>query len=605
MSTFESTPESLKDILTDICSGKIQLPDFQRGWVWDDDHIQDLLVSVARSFPVGALMMLATGGEVQFKTRPVEGVGDSISQEPEKLILDGQQRLTTLTQALAITTPVKTRTNKGKKIDRHYYFDIKTAMDSPHDLESAIVAVDANRQIMENFNRDIVLDLSSRDKECEQLHFPCDQVMNSNEWDLTLHRIAPDEHISLYHDFKNTILESFRTYKLPVIKLLKETSKKAVCLVFEKVNTGGVQLNVFELLTALYAADDYKLRDDWFGSEDTNVPSRRECLAEDDLLGDTEKPDFLQIAFLQAVTLLHTQKRKAQDIQDGKTGKKIRPVSAKREDILELPLSAWKELAGKVESGFKLVRDFLNKESFYSGKDLPYSTQIVPLAAVLSQLGERGLEPRIYEKLSQWFWCGILGQLYGSSIETRISLDFEQLLEWIDNDDSVPKTINDAIFQPEKFYTLKTRQSALYKGINTLIVREGAKDWLLKVRIKQLYLDEKRIDIHHIFPKAWCKAQSIPVEKYDCILNKTPMSKKANVKIGGDAPYRYLNKIQRDPDVRLDDAAMDELVESHAIRPSLLRADDFDGFITDRSKRLCKLIEKAMGKPVVQEPSDE
>ena len=117
MTTFDSTKASLKDLLREIKTGEIQLPDFQRGWVWDDDHIRDLLVSIARSFPIGAVMLLESGGEVRFETRPVEGLENEISKakEPEKLILDGQQRLTTLTQALSLTEAVNTRTAKGKK----------------------------------------------------------------------------------------------------------------------------------------------------------------------------------------------------------------------------------------------------------------------------------------------------------------------------------------------------------------------------------------------------------------------------------------------------------------------------------------------------------
>lgn len=70
METFDSTKQSLSDLLAEITSGKIQLPDFQRGWVWDDDHVRSLLVSIARSFPVGAVMMLQTGGAVNFQVRP-------------------------------------------------------------------------------------------------------------------------------------------------------------------------------------------------------------------------------------------------------------------------------------------------------------------------------------------------------------------------------------------------------------------------------------------------------------------------------------------------------------------------------------------------------
>ena len=117
MNTFDSTKASLVDILKDITSGKIQLPDFQRGWVWDDDHIQDLLISVARSFPIGAVMLLENGGEARFQTRPVEGVEKQVGadKKPEKLILDGQQRLTTLTQAIALPGPVQTRTIRARR----------------------------------------------------------------------------------------------------------------------------------------------------------------------------------------------------------------------------------------------------------------------------------------------------------------------------------------------------------------------------------------------------------------------------------------------------------------------------------------------------------
>lgn len=112
MSTFDSTKLPLKDLLKDIVEGKIQLPDFQRGWVWDDEHVRSLLVSLGRSFPVGAVMLLETGGEVRFEVRPVENVPSSGLPSPEKLILDGQQRLTTLTQVLKLQGPVKTTTGK-------------------------------------------------------------------------------------------------------------------------------------------------------------------------------------------------------------------------------------------------------------------------------------------------------------------------------------------------------------------------------------------------------------------------------------------------------------------------------------------------------------
>jgi hypothetical protein len=591
MSSFDSTKASLSDLLREIREGKIQLPDFQRGWVWDDDHIRDLLVSVARSFPIGAVMLLETGGEVRFETRPVEGVEALIPKDrkPERLILDGQQRLTTLTQALALDAPVQTRTAKGKSIQRHYYFDIEKALDHPNALDEAIVAVDENRQRKSNFGRDVDLDLSTVERECEQLHFPCRQIMSSDAWEATLHSVAP-QLFGKYMDFRSRVLAPFRVYQLPVILLRKDTTKEAVCLVFEKVNTGGVQLSVFELITASYAADGYNLRDDWFGSEVRGMASRKARIEGHPLLDGTEATEFLQ-----AISLLHTHEERLRDLALGKTGKQVRPTSAKRADVLQLPLSAWMTWADRLEAGFERVGKFLRQECFYSRRELPYSTQLVPLGAVMTQLGDRWREPRINDKLSRWYWSGVLGELYGGAVETRMANDFEDLLRWIQDEDGIPRTVRDANFQPDRLDTLRSRLSAAYKGLNVLIIREGARDWFWKSSIRDLDTQDVSLDIHHIFPRGWCEAHGIPRDRYDSILNKTPISYKANRKIGGDAPSAYLRRIQSEPQVQMDDVAMDPLLASHSLDPLLLRTDDFDAFVEDRRARLVRLVETAMG----------
>ena len=593
MTTFDSTKRSLPDLLKDITFGKIQLPDFQRGWVWDDDHIRDLLVSIARSFPVGAVMLMETGGEVKFQVRPVEGLdAEALPGEPERLILDGQQRLTTLTQAVALDSPVNTRTAKGKEILRHYYFHIPTALEGPERLEDAIWAVDENREIRTDFGRQVDLDLSSRELECQQLYFPCDQILNSDDWEEALQEYAPNQ-FGTYMQFRREVISAFRNYQLPVIELKKETTKEAVCLVFEKVNTGGVQLSVFELITASYAADGYNLRDDWLGSELRGVQSRRERLADDELLQNIEATDFLQ-----AITLLHTRERKQQDIAEGRQGKQIRPVSAKRGSVLELPLEAYTRWADAVERGFRLAGRFLRKECFYDRRELPYRTQVVPLAAVLTLLGERWLEPRIYDKLARWYWCGVLGELYGGAVESRMANDLEELMAWFEDDEALPRTVVDASFQPERLESLKTRLSAAYKGINVLVLRQGAQDFFWKAGIQELDAHELALDIHHIFPRAWCEQQGIPPRDYDSILNKTPISYKANRKIGGEAPSRYLKKIQDDKQVQLGDEEMDSILHSHCIPAERLREDDFHGLIAERRRMLLGLIERVTGKRV-------
>ena len=541
-------------------------------------------------------MLLETGGDVKFQVRPIENVTLPFPfPEAEQLILDGQQRLTTLTQVLALDEPVKTRTDKGKAIKRHYYFHIPTALEGPERLEDALIAVDESRQVKSNFGRQIDLDLSSRELECQQLYFPCDQILNSDDWEESLQDFAA-ESFGTYMSFRKQVLSAFRNYKLPIIELRKETSKEAVCLVFEKVNTGGVKLSVFELITASYAADGHNLRDDWYGSKIRSVESRQKNLAKEPLLTQVESTDFLQ-----AITLLHTLEKRRTDLASGKQGKQVTPVSAKRSSVLELPLSAYKQWADKVESGFQLAAKFLKKQSFYAVRELPYRTQVVPLAAVMTELQERWLEPRIYDKLAQWFWCGILGELYGGAVETRIANDLEELLIWITDDTHIPRTVGDASFQPERLDRLTTRLSAAYKGINVLVLREGAQDFFWKASIKELDAQEIALDIHHIFPRAWCDHKGIAKQRYDTIVNKTPISYKANRMIGGSAPSVYLQKLQDHTQVQFGSVEMDEILASHCIPPEQLRKDDFDSFYSERKQALLKLISTAMGKQVLSE----
>ena len=596
MSQFDSTKRSLEDVLKDVSIGKIQLPDFQRGWVWDDSHVRSLLVSIARSFPVGAVMLLETGGETRFQIRPVEGVRLPAGAPPaELLILDGQQRLTTLTQVLSIDGPVATRNEKGRAIERYYYWDIKRALDGVESLEDAVIAVEADKCLRENFGRDIKLDLTTPQKEYEQLYFPCRQTLNSDAWEEGLQEACPEQ-FGLYMKFRKQVLQAFRNYQLPVIQLHKSTSKEAVCLVFEKVNTGGVPLNVFELVTATYAADGYNLRDDWFGSVTRKVESRQKRLARESVLTGLESTDFLQ-----SIAMLHTLKRRKADLAEGKTGKQVTPVSAKRATILDMPLTAYQEWCDAAEAGFLRAAKFLKRECVRDGRDLPYRTQLAPLAAVLALLEERWKEPRIYDKLARWYWCGVLGELYGGAVETRIANDAEDLLAWIDSDGALePRTIHDAAFRPDRLDRMTSRLSAAYKGLNVLLLRGRAADFFWKGTITELDAEDVALDIHHIFPQDWCEKQGIGRHMYNTVVNKTPLSYKANRMIGGVAPSEYLSKLQRHAQVKIDDAAMDAILQTHAIEPGLLRGDDFHGFYAARKRALLLLIGQAMGKTVQQ-----
>jgi hypothetical protein len=116
------------------------------------------------------------------------------------------------------------------------------------------------------------------------------------------------------------------------------------------------------------------------------------------------------------------------------------------------------------------------------------------------------------------------------------------------------------------------------------------------------------MSISIIFPQKWCKDRGIRPEIYDSIINKTPLSYRTNRIIGGDAPSAYLAALEcgnaTTPPIPSD--RLDGYIASHLIKPELLRADNFEAFMSDRQKRLLRLIEQATGKvPYVGPTSEE
>jgi hypothetical protein len=143
------------------------------------------------------------------------------------------------------------------------------------------------------------------------------------------------------------------------------------------------------------------------------------------------------------------------------------------------------------------------------------------------------------------------------------------------------------------------RLSAAYKGIHALLMRQGCLDFVSGRGADLMTFFNDKIDIHHIFPQAWCKKQGIAPGVFNSIVNKTPLSKKSNISIGGSAPSVYLKRIEAEQG--LTPEALDEILRSHLIAPEFLRADDFEGFFNARINALVSLVADAMGKAVVEE----
>ena len=577
-SPFRSFELTLKELLKAAEEGALQLPEFQRSWVWDDARIRSLIASVSRAFPVGAIMTLKTGGDVRLAARPVEGV--SVDREPDTLLLDGQQRITSLYQTTLRGEVVHTRNSKGQKRDYWYYIDMARALDDPSDREDAIVAVPGDRVVRENIGRDVVLDLSTPEREFEALMFPLARVFDASDWRFDYNefwREDPDfkQRAMFFDRFEREVLRAFQAYKLPVIELSASTSREAVCAVFEKVNTGGKPLDAFELVTAAFAVDGFNLRDDW----DARREAMRRAEGIGDLLSNVSSTDFLQV-----VALLDGLNRRASDPDER--------LSATRAALLRMEAATYRRWADAARDGLIAAAKFLRQLGVIHARDLPYQTQVVPLATIIAVVGRDWERESVRERVAQWYWCGVFGEQYGAAVESRFVLDATDVPTWArDPSAPVPATVRDADIRPERLDQLRTRGSAAYKGINALLLRVGARDWRSGQAYRDTVVFEEKVDIHHVFPVRWCEQNGIEPKIYNSILNKTPLSASANGRLGGAAPSDYLRKMKEwahgDPD---------ELVRSHLIQPTVLHEDDFESHLAKRRDALLTEINQRMGR---------
>ena len=605
-SYFRTEQPSLREILNDCKAGRIQIPDFQRGWIWREDKIMSLISSVSTAFPIGALMMLEAGGEVEFKPRPIQGIDEDFTEQKlEKLILDGQQRVTSLYQTVMLNEAVKTRNSRGDTVRRWFYFNILDAIDNSIDRDESILSVNENK-VIKKYNEDGAdVDLSSRENEYKHLLFPISEIFNWEGWREEFEDYWSEENRKEYRNifriFKDEVLENFSHYAVPLIVLKRTITKEATCVVFEKVNTGGQPLDAFELVTAMFAGQGYDLRTDW-GDRD-KCTGRIGRLAswtknvdpETSVLSEVQSTDFLQ-----AISLMKTR-----DLRKRAESKKepLPPVSGKRQALLNLQLKEYDKYEKKAEQGFIWAAEFLHIQHIFRSADVPYQSQLVPLAVILSDLGKAWKQEATRDKLAQWYWCGVFGELYSSASETRMAWDVVQVPEWIrEKSTDEPRTVKDATFQADRLGVIRTRRSAAYKGVNALLMKQGAIDFVEGQKFAHSVFFDEDVDIHHIFPKAWCRKQGFPDSEFDSIINKTPLTRRTNKFLGGIAPSKYLKKLQ-DGNLAsnvnpVSSNNIGEYLRSHLVDPNYLWADDFKAFMNARKKELYDHITVAMGKPI-------
>src|SRR5579883_327309 len=590
ISMFDNTKEALPDFLDDIHMGKIQLPDLQRSFVWSDEQIVKLLGSISQAFPIGAILTLKAGNSsVKFKPRLIEGVELKTVPIPETLLLDGQQRCTSLHSCLRSGQPVAIRDRRNQKVQqRWYYIDIHGALNPNMDRTDAIISFPQSR-IKRGGSPSRNLNCSTPEREFESLMFPVSQVFNYAVWRAGFQKFWNYDplKLDLLDQFEAEVIKKFEHYQIAVIQLKPELSKIAVCQAFEDVNLTPTKLTFFDLTTAVFAADDFSLRDHY-----SDVSKQLSKYAVLQFVRDTD--------WLQAVTLVTTYNRRQEAIESGGKLGQLPAVGCCRRDVFNLTLEEYKRFSPITLAAFKEAAKFLHGLGFQHCEDIAYPMQLVILVGMLSIVGFPNESMR--SKLERWWWLGMFGEVYAGWHNTVSARDILEVPQWLFGGD-FPSVAKNANLTLTRLLSITQRRGAVYLALNTLLRKYGAIDFLSGEQLSNVKVFDGVIESHHVFPEAWCKQQLIEPKRYNSLINRTPLREKTNRFIGGKAPSEYLAKLVQQQGISKQ--RLDTILRSHLIEPNTLWDDDFEAFFELRIEALSDLISQAIGKAVQSEVSDE
>lgn len=565
-----STPSyGLSDLFARIDRGDIQLPDFQRDYSWDVDRIRSLVVTVLRGYPVGCFMALDTRNTpMRFRPRPLDGAPDT-GAAPGMLLLDGQQRLTTLYHTLQGEGFVTGVNFRGRKVRRAFYVDVEKATSADVLPDEAVFAVAEDGRVCSHFGP----------AEVGEHCIPVSTLLGEGATNKLFDLIdgADESTRAAVKSFYNKIVYPLAAYSVPMIRLSRETARAGVGSIFAQANSAGLQMDVFELLTAVFATEDenFSLAQDW---EDTQRALRKYPALD----------GIDRTAFLTAVSLLATARKGH--------------AAGNREDILALSLAEYRKAARDIRITMREAAEFLIQRCIFDLTQVPYAAQIVPLSVILALLSDTPAAlttSKAWDRLDRWFWSGVLGELYGSAaVVNRMANDVDQVSAWIKEEtEDEPKTVRDAVFHEERLYTVD-ETSGIFHGIYAFLMSRGARDWRTSAPFDRWTFRDLNPTYAQIFPEQWCREHGVAPNLAGGVLNRTPMGKRTEVVLDGFSPARYLPRVQSKS--LMEDDEFDAVLSTHHLDSELLHSGQAQEFLEDRAERLVRLISQAMGKDVIR-----
>lgn len=417
----------LMALLNAINLGQVALPEFQREYLWDTLAVKQLVATCINGWPFGSLLLLPGQSQMFFRLRPIEGA-PNVKEAVQYVVLDGQQRLTSLYQALFGTGPFRYAIN----------LELLAVHQTIEELEEAVVAVPVRRwesrysEPSDQFAAGLLPVSVLR------------QASDFYEWrDAAVESRSERSRLS---DLFVRHLSGFDRYQVPAVVIDENVPAEAVARIFERVNRLGSPLGTFDLMVAKSFAGDFNLRDRWEAAQ-LEFPAVATFL----------KGDGLPV--LSVICLRVSESVRAQDVL-ALTGAVVRDY--------------WDRAVVALASAIELMSERL---AIWSSDWLPYRSQLIVLAATHLSESTNIQDP----VLKRWFWKSTFAARYDVASNTRAVEDYRALVRGDD------PSQGGLIVERETMLAINRRQyGSIHRGIICLLAASNPKDPIDGTRLTPL-----------------------------------------------------------------------------------------------------------------------
>jgi hypothetical protein len=573
---FKEVSYNLAALIQQIDMGMIGLPDIQRPFVWADTKVRDLFDSMYKGYPVGYFLFWANANVEHTK-----GIGTGIKQKhPNLLIVDGQQRLTSLYAVI-----------KGQEIIRENYTRANIVI-AFNPLEEKFEIPDASTSKNPRYFQNI-----------SQIWQPNINIIKViNEFLQNLKKsvaLTEQEEEHIQHAFMQ--LKNLESYPFSALELSTNISEEQVADVFVRINSQGKTLNQADFILTLMSVFWEEGRKDL---EEfcrlCRLPSK-DSASPFNYLIDPDPDQMLRVsvglAFRRARLQYVYSILRGKDLETGE-------FSSERRDGQFNLLKTAQAKALNIQNWHEFIKAV--KQAGFARQDYISSKNNLLYAYIFFLIGREDFRMDLYELkklIGKWFFMSSITGRYTSSPETIMEMDLAKL-RGINSASEFQNVLEEVIMSqlthdfweitlPMYLSTSSSTSPSLYAYYAALYIL-GANGLFSKLKVSDLLQEGLRskksaLERHHLFPKAWLQRNGVTEQRdTNQIANFALVEWSDNIDISDTAPASYLPSYLS----RLSDEDKERMYYWHAL-PENWESMSYETFLSERRMRMAKVVKDA------------